>query len=258
MTKESSVPVKASILLIFTTRLLFLLTLVILSACTNLRTVKIPQEYSSAESKIAIASVEISDINIPSSGWGMLFGAFGYLIEEEITAPKRAALAQNIKEVWGNWRPETVLRGKLAEELTKRGRIVIQEDEIIPLPEKIRAQLSPKMENHEAALLWYNPRITVFNHSTIINRYNPTAIMETGYDNFYIGKDWAVFAMLIKIVDPRTNNVIARKRVVARVTTGKYNLKDPTQLQQFAADFKTGFDNAVAKAVPKMLDDIGL
>jgi hypothetical protein len=39
---------------------------------------------------------------------------------------------------------------------------------------------------------------------------------------------------------------------------GKYKLKDPTQLQQFAADFKTGFDNAVAKAVPKILDDIGL
>ena len=258
MTKGSSVPVKTSILLIFTMSVLFLLTLAILSACTNLRTVKIPQEYSGAESKIAIAPVEISDINIPSSGWGMLFGAFGYLIEEEITAPKRAVLAQNIKEAWGDWRPETVLRGKLAEELTKRGRIVIQEDEIIPLPEKIRAQLSPKMENHEAALLWYNPRITVFDHSTIINRYSPTAIMEAGYDNFYIGKDWAIFAMLIKIVDPRTNNVIARKRVVARVTTGKYKLKDPTQLQQFAADFKTGFDNAVAKAVPKMLDDIGL
>jgi hypothetical protein len=258
MAKESSVPVKASTLMTLTIRVLFLLTLAILSACTNLSTVKIPQEYSGGESKIAIASVEISDINIPSSGWGMLFGVVGVLIEEEVTAPKRAALAQNIKEAWGDWRPEAVLRGKLAEELTTKGRKVIQEDEIIPLPQNIRAQLSPKMENHEAALLWYNPRITVFDHSTIMNRYSPTAIMETGYDNFYIGKGWAIFAMLIKVVDPRTNNVLARKRAVARVTTGKYNLKDPTQLQQFVADFKTGFDKAVVKAVPKMLDDIGL
>lgn len=209
MTKRSSVPVKTSTLMILKMRVLFLLALAILSACTNLRTVKIPQGYSGAESKIAIAPVEISDINIPSSGWGMLFGVLGVLIEEGVTASKRAALAQNIKEAWGDWRPEAVLRDNLAEELTTRGRKVIQEDEIIPLPQKIRAQLSPKMENHEAALLWYNPRITVFDHSTIMNRYSPTAIMEAGYDNFYIGKGWAIFAMLIKVVDPRTNNVLA-------------------------------------------------
>jgi hypothetical protein len=258
MPKESSVPVKRSTLIILIMRALFLLTLAILSACTTLSTVKIPQEYTGAESKIAIAPVEISNLNIPSSGWGMLFGVVGVLVEEEVTRPKRAALAQKIKEVWGDWRPEAVLRDKIAEELNKRGKIVIQEDGIIPLPEKIQAQLSPKAENHEATLLWYNPRVTVFDHSTIMNRYSPTAIMEAGYDNFYIGKGWAIFAMVIKVVDPRTNNVIGRKRAVARLTTGKYNLKDPTQLQQFVPDFKTSFDNAVTKAVPKMLDDIGL
>ena len=258
MTKESSVTVKTSILMTLRTRVLFLLTLAILSACTNIRTVKIPQEYGGAESKIAIAPVEIGGLYVASSGWGMLFGAAGVLVEEAVTAPKRAEVAQNVKEAWGDWRPEAVLRDKLAEELTKRGRIVIQEGEIVLLPEKIRAQLSSKTDNHEAARLWYNPDITVFDHSTIMNRYSPTAIMEAGYDDIGIIGHRAIIVILIKVVDPRTNNVIARKRVVARMATGKYNLKDPTQRQQYVADFKTSFDNAVAKAVPKMLDDIGL
>ncbi len=267
MTRGSSVPVKTNILLTFTIRVLFLLTLAILSACTNLHTVKIPQEYKGAESKIAIAPVEtaffatfkIGGLELTPSRWGMFMGA-GLLIEEDATAPApdRQVLARNIEEALGDWRPEAVLRDKLAEELAKRGRIVIQENEIIPLPQKILAQIMPKMENHEAALLWYNPRITVFDHSTIMNRYSPTGIMEAGYDDVNIGKGWVIFAMLIKIVDPRTNYVIARTREVARLTMGKYKLKDPTQLQQFAADFKTGFDKTVAKAVPKMLDDIGL
>ena len=255
MTKGSSVPIKTSILLTLAMRVLFLLTLAILCACTA---IKIPQEYRGAKSKIAIAPIEISGIFIPSSGGGMLFGVVGVLVEEEVTRPKRAALTQNIKEAWGDWRPEAVLRDKLAEELTKRGRIVVQEDEIILLPQEIRAQLSPKSENLTAARLWYDPNITVFDHSAVMNRYRPTAIMETGYGNFYVDKGYTLFAMLIKVVDPRTNNVIARKRAVAHITMEKYELKDPTQLQQFAADFKTRFDKAVAKAVPKMLDDIGL
>ena len=252
MTKESSVPVKTSILMTLRTRVLFLLTLAILSACFKISTVKIPQEYSGAESKIAIAPVEIGGLYVASTaGWGMLFGAAGALVEIAATAPKRAALAKTIKETWGDWRPEAVLRGKLAEELTKRGREVIQEGEIVLLPEKIR-------DSHQAARLWYNPDITVFDHSTIMNLHSPTAIMEAGFDELAIIGHRAIIVILIKVVDPRTNNVIARKRVVARMATGKYNLKDPTQRQQYVADFKTGFDNAVAKTVPKMVDDIGL
>jgi hypothetical protein len=254
MIKGESGPVKPSTLMALT-RVLFLLALAGLCACT---TVKLPQRYSGAESKIAIAPIEISGTYVPPSGWGMLIGGVGVVIEAEVTAPKRATLTQNIKEAWGDWRPEAVLRDKLAEELTKRGRIVVQEDEIIPLPQEIRAQLSPKSENLEAARLWYDPNITVFDHSVVTKRYSPMVIMEVGYGNFYIGKGWAIFAMLIKVVDPCTNNVIARKRAVARISMEKCDLKDPTQLQQFAADFKIRFDKAVAKAVPKMLDDIGL
>ncbi len=231
------------------------MTLAILNACT---TIKIPQEYRGAKSKIVIAPVEISGAYVPPSGWGIFFGAVGAVIEAEVTAPKRATLTQNIKEAWGDWRPEAVLRDKLAEELTKRGKVVVQGDEIIPLPQGIRAQLIPRSENLEAARLWYDPNITVFDHSAVMNRYSPTAVMETGYGNFYISKGYSFFAILIKVVDPHTNNVIARKRTVAHITMEKYELKDPSQLQQFAADFKTRFDKVVAQEVPKMLDDIGL
>lgn len=251
MLKEPIVPIKRSTLMTLAIRVLLFLALAILSACVNIRTVKIPQEYNNAESKIVIVPIESPGLYVAPTGWGMLFGAAGVVVEHAATASKREALAQNIKETWGDWRPETAFRDKLAEELTKRGRTVIQESEIVLLPENIRG-------SSQAAPKWYNPDVTVFDHSTIMNRYSPMGIMEAGYDDFNIGKGWAIFAMLIKIVDPRTNNVIARTRDVARVTMGKYKLKDPTHLQQFAADFKTGFDKAVAKAVPKMLDDIGL
>ena len=245
MTREPSVPVKTIILMI----------LVLLSACTA---VKIPREYREPQNRIVVAPIEIFNVDVPFVGWGMLFGVAGVLIEDRVTAPRRAAMSQNIREAWGDWRPEAVLRDKLAEELTKRGRNVIQEGEIVPLPEKIREQLNPRNENVEAARLWYDPDITVFDHSPVINRYSPTAIMETGYDNFYVGKGYSIFAILIKVVDPHTNNLIARKRAVARITMEKYELKDPIQLRQFVADFKTEFEKAVAKAAPKMLDDIGL
>lgn len=242
------------------TNVLFLLTLAILSACVKTSTVKIPQEYGSAESKIAIAPIEIKGIYIAStSGWGLLFGvvggavggAVGGLVEATVTAPKRAAQAQTIKEAWGDWRPEAVLRDKLAEELTKRGRKVIQESEIVPLPENIR-------DKNDAARFWYNPDITIFDHSTIMNRYSPTVIMEAGFGEPGIIGHRVITVIFIKVVDPRTNNVIARKRVVARMATGRYNLKDPTQRQQYVADFKAAFDKAITKAVPKMLDDISL
>jgi len=251
MIKEASVPIKMSILMTLTIRVLFLLTLAILSACANIKTVKIPQEYGGAESKIAIVPVESGGLYVAPSGWGMLFGAAGVVVEHTATASKREALAQNIKETWGNWRPEAVLRDKLAEELTRRGRKVIQESEIIPLPENIR-------DKNAAAQLWYNPDITLFDHSTIINRYSPTAIMEAGFEEPAIIGHRAIIVILIKVVDPRTNNLIARKRVVKNMATGKYNLKDPIQRQQYVADFKTTFEKEVAKAVPKMLDDIGL
>jgi hypothetical protein len=109
----------------------------------------------------------------------MVGGVAGAVVEEIVTRPKREVLAQVIKETWGDWRPEAVLRDKLAEELTKRGRKVIQEGEIVPLPENIR-------DSHEAARLWYNPDSTVFDHSTIMNRYTPTAIMEAGFDELAI------------------------------------------------------------------------
>ena len=86
MTKESSVPVKTSILMTLRTRVLFLLTLAILSACTNIRTVKIPQEYGGAESEIAIAPVEIGGVYVASTpGWGMLFGVAGAVVDEVVT-----------------------------------------------------------------------------------------------------------------------------------------------------------------------------
>ena len=259
MIKEASVPIKTNIFMTLTIRVLFLLTLAILSACANIKTVKIPQEYGGAESKIAIAPVEIEGIYVAStSGWGMLFGvvggavggAVGAVVEEAVTRPKREAQAQTIKESWGDWRPEAVLRDKLAEELTKRGRKVIQESEIVPLPESIRGK-------NDAAGLWYNPDSTIFDHSTIMNRYSPTAVMEAGFGEPGIIGHRVLTVILIKVVDPRTNNVVARRRVVARMKTGKYNLKDPIQRQQYIADFKNSFDNAVAEAVPKMLDDIG-
>ena len=251
MLKEPSVPIKRSTLMTLAIRVLLFLALAILSACVNIRTVKIPQEYNNAESKIVIVPIESPGLYVAPTGWGMLFGAAGVVVEHAATASKREALAQNIKETWGDWRPEAVLRDKLAEELTKRGRTVIQESEIVLLPENIR-------DSSQAAPKWYNPDVTVFDHSTIMNRYNPTAIMEVGFEEPGIIGHRVIVAALIKVVDPRTNNVIARKRVVARVTMGKYKLKDPTQLQQFVGDFKTGFDKAVAKAVPKMLDDVGL
>jgi len=233
-------------------RTLFLLTLATLTACANTSTVKIPQDYGGVESEIAVAPVEIpGNMYLSPSGWGMLFGVAGVLVEEAATASKRAALAQNIKEAWGDWRPEAVLGDKLAEELSKRGRDVIQEDEIVSLPENIR-------NKNAAARLWYNPDNTIFDHSTIMNHYSPTAIMEAGYEEPAIIGHRVIFVILIKVVDPRTNNVIARRRVVARMATGRYKLKDPAQLQQYVADFKTNFEKAVTKAVPKILDDIGL
>ncbi len=235
-----------------TTKAIFLLTLAFLSACANIHTVKIPQDYIRAESEIAIAPIELSgNLYLSPSGWGMLFGAAGVVIEHTATASKREAQAQTIKDAWGDWRPEMVLSDKIAEELIKRGKDVIQRDEIIPLPANIQNKSA-------ASRFWYNPDNTIFDHSTIMNHYSPTAIMEAGYEEPAIIGHRVIFVILIKVVDPRTNNVIARRRVVARMATGRYKLKDPSQLQQYVAEFKTNFENAVAKAVPKMLDDIGL
>ncbi len=258
MTKDSTVPFRTSILLTLGKSALFLLTLAILGACANIRTVKMPQDYVGAENEIVITPVEIEGLYIAPSGWGMLFGAAGVVVEHTATESKREALAQNVKEAWADWRPEAVLSDKLAEELTKRGREVIQEDEIIPLPEKIRAQLGPKAENHEAARIWYDPDTTVFDHSTIMDHYSPTVIMEAGFADIGIIGHRVIIVALIKVLNPHTNNVIARKRAVINMSTGKSNPRDPNKRQQYIIDFKANFENALTKAVPKMLDDIGL
>jgi hypothetical protein len=251
MLKEPSVSIKRSTLMTLAIRVLLFLALAILSACVNIRTVKIPQEYNNAESKIVIVPIESPGLYVAPTGWGMLFGAAGVVVEHAATASKREALAQNIKETWGDWRPEVVFRDKLAEELTKRGRTVIQESEIVLLPENIR-------DSSQAAPKWYNPDVTVFDHSTIMNRYNPTAIMEVGFEEPTIIGHRVIIAALIKVVDPRTKNLIARRRLVKNMSTGKYNPKDPVHRQQYIADFKTAFENEMAKAASKMLDDIGL
>lgn len=233
--------------------------LAILCSCS---TVKIPQGYNRDEGKIAIVSIELSGTLvmplIPSPL--ILFGLPGALVEQLITPAREdpETLEHKIRQAWGDWRPESVLRHTLAEELAKRKKNVIQENDIIPLPQDIRTQLSPKSENLAAARLWYDPDVTVFDHSAIMKRYSPMAIMEVGYGNFYIAESWASFAMLIKVVDYHTNKVVARKRAVARLTTAKYDFKNPNHVQQFVADFKAGFENAVARTVPTMLDDIGL
>jgi hypothetical protein len=251
MLKEPSVSIKRSTLMTLAIRVLLFLALAILSACVNIRTVKIPQEHNNAESKIVIVPIESGSLYVAPTGWGMLFGAAGVVVEQAATASKREALAQNIKETWGDWRPEVVFRDKLAEELTKRGRAVIQESEIVLLPDNIR-------NSSQAAPKWYNPDVTVFDHSIIMNRYNPTAIMEVGFEEPGIIGHRVIIAALIKVVDPRTKNVIARRRLVKNMSTGKHNPKDPAQRQQYVADFKTAFENEMAKAASKMLDDIGL
>jgi hypothetical protein len=254
MRKESSIPVKTSILMTLKTSVLFLLTLATLTACANTRTVKIPQEYRGDESKIAIAPIEIagSAVQVASTpGWGIFFGVTGVIVDDVVNRPKREALGKSINETLDDWRPEVVLRDKIAEELTKRRRIVIQEGEIVPLPENIR-------NSSLASLKWYNSDITVFDHSTFMNRCSPTAIMEVGFEGISIIGSRVITVILIKVVDPRTNNVIARRRELARLARVKSKINDSTQRQQYIAELRTNFDNAVTKAVPKMLDDIGL
>lgn len=234
--------------------MLFLLILAILTACANTRTAKIPQDYCGAENKIAIAPIEIagSAVQVASTpGWGIFFGVTGVIVDDMVNRPKREALGKSIKETLDDWRPEAVLRDKLAEELTKRGRKVIPEWEIVPLPQKIR-------NSSLASLSWYNSDITVFDHSTIMNRYTPAAIMEVGYEGVSIIGSRVITVILIKVVDPRTNNVIARRRELARLARVRSKINDSTQRQQYIAELRTNFDNAVAKAIPKMLDDIGL
>jgi hypothetical protein len=249
MTKQSSIAVKLPTLA-FIIRVFAVLVVAAPIACINPRTVRIPAEYNGTESIIAIAPVEnIGELYISPSGAGMVFGVAGVLIEDLTTASKRATLAKAIKEGWGDWRPETVLSRKLTEELIKRGRKVIQGDEITPLPEKIRAQLGPKSGNQKAVDLWYSPDVTVFDHSRIITRCNPTVIMEAGYGDITAGGAFANFLIVIKVVNPFTNFTIARRLKVARLNSTKAS---PT-----VDSFKSDFESSVGKAVPEMLDDLG-
>jgi hypothetical protein len=253
MRKESKVSARASIVMRTGTGALLLLTLGILSTCVNIKTVKIPEEYRSADNRIAIAPVEFQSLSLITKELNLEVGI--RLITGE---PDPWEVQQRIIQTLNDWHPEIVLHDNLVQELTKRGRRVIQADEIIPLPEKIRAQLSPDSENSEGAQLWYKPDVTVFDHSRIVHRHNPTAIMEAGYESIALLRTRTLFVVLIKVVDPSSSKVIARKRKVVLVGWGKYNIRDPIGLQQYAADFKTNFDKAVAKATSKALDDIGL
>ncbi len=245
MEKESDVPVKTSILMALRTRVLFLLALAILSACANIKTVKIPQEYNSAESKIAIVPIEtgykhahLNKMNIE------------ILLNEISKAPDLNELKQSVLGDLVNWHPETLLCEKIAEELTRRGRTVIQESEVVPLPENIRS-------SSLAGVKWYNPDITIFDYSGIKNRYNPKAIMEASFESVIIFGHGTLTVILIRVVDPLNNKVIARIRTVQRLRRGNYDFRDPIQRQQYVLNFRAEFENELAKALPKILDGIG-
>jgi len=245
MRKESSVPVKTNFLKVLTTSVLILLTLAILSACANIKTVKIPQEYSGAESKIVIVPIEAARIDAYFKKLNI-----EVLIDEITKAPNIDELKEIILATLVNWHPGAFLCEKISEELTKRGRTVIQESEIVPLPENIR-------HKNDAAGLWYNPDITIFDHSAIKNHYNPTAIMEVSFGDMMIFANGTLTIILTRVIEPNSNKVIARKRTVKNMRRAKYNLRDPLQRRPYVTNFKTEFESALSKEIPIILDKMG-
>jgi hypothetical protein len=244
MPKGSSTPVKKSVLIILRTGVLFLSTMAILGGCANIQTVKIPQEYNSAESKIVIVPIEtgykdayLSKMNIE------------LLLNEISGAPDLNELKLGVLGHLIDWHPETPLCEKIAEELTRRGRTVIQENEVVPLPENIRGSL--------AGVKWYNPDISIFDHSGIKNSHHPTVIMEASFESVTVFANGNLTVILVRVIDPQNNRVIARIRSVQNLRRGKYNFKDPIQRQQYVLNFRTEFKNELAKALPKILDGIG-
>lgn len=245
MIKEPSVPIRKSTLMTVAIRVLLFLALAILSACANINTVKIPQEYTGPESKIAIVPIEtgykdayVKKLNIE------------VLVNEITRAPDLDELTLAVLGQLINWTPEAALSEKISEELTKRGRTAIQVSEIVPLPENFRHSSAPSTK-------WYNPDTTIFEHSAIKNRYNPTAIMEVSFEGIMIFGRRTLTVILARAIDPNSNKVIARKRTVKTFVRGDYDFRDPIQRQQYVLNFKTEFESELAKEIPKILDKMG-
>ncbi len=246
MRKDPSVYVKTINLTASKARVLLVLTLALLSGCANISTVKIPAEYINAESKIVIVPIETGykdaylrkKLNIE------------VLVDEITRAPDLDELTLAVLGQLINWQPEAALSAKISEELTKRGRTVIQESEVVPLPENIRHSSAPSTK-------WYNPDTTIFEHSVIKNRYNPTAIMEASFEGIMIFGRRTLTVILVRAIDPNSNKVIARKRTVKTFVRGNYDFRDPVQCQQYVQNFKTEFVSELAKEIPNILDKMG-
>ncbi|HXX36084.1 MAG TPA: hypothetical protein VEM15_16560 [Thermodesulfobacteriota bacterium] len=246
MINKPIVPVKTSIRSALTIMALPLLISALLSACANISTVKIPHECTGAENKIAVVPVETGykDAYVKKMNIQILFN-------EMTRAPDLDELTLAVLGDLINWHPEAALSEKISEELTKRGRKVIQISEIVPLPENIRHSSS-------AATKWYNPDTTIFEHSAIKNLYHPTAIMEVSFESIMIIGRRTLTVILVRAIDPNSNKVIARKRTVKTFVRRDYDFKDPNQCQQYVLNFKPEFEDGLAKALPKILDAIGL
>jgi hypothetical protein len=245
MTRDSSVAKKMSILMSLKIRMLFLLAVATLSACANISIVKIPQEYISAEGKIVIVPIETGYKDAYMKKMNIEI-----LLNEITRAPDLDELTLAVLGQLINWQPEAALSEKISEELTKRGRTPIQVSEIVPLPENFRHSSAPSTK-------WYNPDTTIFEHSAIKNRYNPTAIMEVSFEGIMIFGRRTLTVILARAIDPNSNKVIARKRTVKTFVRGDYDFRDPIQRQQYVLNFKTEFESELAKEIPKILDKMG-
>ena len=222
-------------------------------ACMNISTVKIPQAYNNNENRIAIVPVEISRIYAHIfGGEAATLGITGYLIGQELSASKRAskseAMAQTLIKGWKkDWRPEVFLCDTIFEELSARGNTIIQKSNLISLPKNILDKKSPAGE-------WYNPNKTIFDHSSIITNFEPTVIIEAGFEMPIIFNNKTTFVTLMKVIDPNTSAVIARKRKVENFKTEDFNQSQP---QQFLNNYNSNFRGMIQEVVPEMLVDMG-
>lgn len=218
-----------------------LLTIFLFTACVNVRTIKIPEEYRGAGNKIVVVPIESGPVNAYRARLNI-----EVMINDLTGAGDVDALKTIILGTLIDWRPETSLCEKLSEELAKRGKTVIEHTETVFFPKDIRES------RH-----WYNPDTTVFDHSEIINRYHPAAIMEASYEGMMIFANKTLTVFLVKIIDPNTGKVIARYRTVKGLKRADYDLKDPVQCRMYVYNFKLDFENEVTKAVPQLLDKLG-
>jgi hypothetical protein len=220
---------------------IILLAIFLFTACVNLRTIKIPEEYCGAGNKIVVVPIESGPVNAYRASLNI-----EVMLNDLTGASGVDALKILILGTLVDWRPETSLCEKLSEELARRGKTVIQNSETIFFPNNIRESKQ-----------WYNPDTTVFDHSEIINRYHPAAIMEASYEGMMIFASKTLTVFLVKVVDPNTGKVIARYRTVKNLKRADYNLKDPVQRRMYVYNFKLDFENEVTKAVPQLLDKLG-